>query len=162
VVNRHLPHVLVLPEDDANRQIANGFLLEPRLQARKIQILPTAGGWPRVLADLKSQHIELLRRYPDRHLVLIIDFDGNVADRRQIFMADVPAELRDRVFLIGTRDEPEALKRLCEMSFECIGTKLASECGDGAYDGLWKHDDLVHNASELQRLIATVRPILFQ
>jgi hypothetical protein len=28
MVNRYLPHVLVLPEDDANRQIANGFVLD--------------------------------------------------------------------------------------------------------------------------------------
>jgi len=27
-VNGHLPHVLVLPEDDANRQLANGFVLD--------------------------------------------------------------------------------------------------------------------------------------
>lgn len=26
-VNKYKPHVLVLPEDDANRQLANGFLL---------------------------------------------------------------------------------------------------------------------------------------
>jgi hypothetical protein len=25
-INKHLPHFLVLPEDDANRQIANGFI----------------------------------------------------------------------------------------------------------------------------------------
>jgi hypothetical protein len=27
-VNKYLPHVLVLPEDDANRQMANGFFLD--------------------------------------------------------------------------------------------------------------------------------------
>ena len=27
-VNKYQPHVLVLPEDDANRQLANGFLLD--------------------------------------------------------------------------------------------------------------------------------------
>jgi hypothetical protein len=27
-VNKYHPHVLVLPEDDANRQLANGFLLD--------------------------------------------------------------------------------------------------------------------------------------
>lgn len=44
-VNRHLPHVLVLPEDDANRQIANGFLLHHAIGNRKIQVLEEAGGW---------------------------------------------------------------------------------------------------------------------
>lgn len=30
--NKHKPHVIVLPEDDANRQIANGFLLDPSIK----------------------------------------------------------------------------------------------------------------------------------
>lgn len=32
-MNKYRPHVLVLPEDDANRQIANGFLLAPALRS---------------------------------------------------------------------------------------------------------------------------------
>lgn len=46
-VNVYQQHVLVLPEDDANRQIVNGFLLEPSLNERVIQVLPIAGGWAR-------------------------------------------------------------------------------------------------------------------
>jgi hypothetical protein len=48
-VNVFKPHVLVLPEDDANRQIVNGFLLDPSLNLRAIQALPIAkvcGGMP--------------------------------------------------------------------------------------------------------------------
>jgi len=37
-VNVYKPHVLVLPEDDADRQIATGFLLDPSLKPRNIQI----------------------------------------------------------------------------------------------------------------------------
>ena len=43
-VNKYRPHVYVLSEDDANRQIANGFLLHPDLLARNIQALPEVGG----------------------------------------------------------------------------------------------------------------------
>lgn len=43
-VNFYKPHVLVLPEDDANRQIAIGFLLDPGLKQRNIQILTPSGG----------------------------------------------------------------------------------------------------------------------
>ena len=42
-VNRHKPHLLVLPEDDANRQLARGFELE--LSTRQFQVLQPAGGW---------------------------------------------------------------------------------------------------------------------
>ena len=43
--NRSLPHVKVLPEDDANRQLANGFLQYPCVLARSIQVVEVAGGW---------------------------------------------------------------------------------------------------------------------
>jgi hypothetical protein len=36
-INKYKPHILVLPEDDANRQIANGFILEPTLNQSAIQ-----------------------------------------------------------------------------------------------------------------------------
>jgi hypothetical protein len=35
-MNRYQPHVFVLPEDDANRQLANGFLLDESLIVRRI------------------------------------------------------------------------------------------------------------------------------
>ena len=44
-INKHKPHLLVLPEDDADRQIANGFVIAQGvgLDDRAIQILPEAG-----------------------------------------------------------------------------------------------------------------------
>lgn len=44
-VNAYADHVLVLPEDDANRELTNGFLQEPALNPRAIQVLPVAHGW---------------------------------------------------------------------------------------------------------------------
>ncbi len=39
-VNRHLPHVFVLPEDGANRQLAKGFHLEVDwTRQRQMQVL---------------------------------------------------------------------------------------------------------------------------
>ncbi|HEX4229241.1 MAG TPA: hypothetical protein VHZ07_11265 [Bryobacteraceae bacterium] len=57
-VNKFKPHVLILPEDDANRQLANGFLLalDPIVQ-RNVQVLPVAGGWIEVLHCFKSDHV---------------------------------------------------------------------------------------------------------
>ncbi|MEH1785097.1 MAG: hypothetical protein V7L23_05745 [Nostoc sp.] len=48
-INKHKPHILVLPEDDANRQIANGFILDISLNSRAIQVLPEARGWQNVV-----------------------------------------------------------------------------------------------------------------
>lgn len=64
--NNYKPHLHVLPEDDANRQIANGFLLNPHLNERAIQILPIVGGWKKVLDVFKSVHARELKKYLER------------------------------------------------------------------------------------------------
>lgn len=160
-VNDYQPHVLVLPEDDANRQVVNGFLLDPSLNQRAIQALPIAGGWPKVHADLSASQVALLRRYPKRHLVLLIDFDGEVAERTQRFKEAIPEDVQDRVYLLGTLDEPEPLRKACGVSLEKVGEQLAQAC---ALDevGLWGHEMLQHNQPEVQRLIQNVKPFLFR
>lgn len=35
-VNKYKPHVFVIPEDDADRQIADGFVLHPGVAARQV------------------------------------------------------------------------------------------------------------------------------
>ncbi len=37
MINRALPHVWVLPEDDANRQIANGFVDHPNVNLGELE-----------------------------------------------------------------------------------------------------------------------------
>jgi hypothetical protein len=43
-VNKFVEHTLVIPEDDANRQIINGFILNLNVNKTAIQILPIANG----------------------------------------------------------------------------------------------------------------------
>lgn len=159
-VNKFQPHVMVLPEDDANRQMVNGFLLAPSLNARAIQVLLVADGWVNVFERFKTSHIGPLRKYPDRHLVLLIDFDGQVEDRMTRFQQTCPDDVRDRVYLLGVRDEPEPLRKDCGVSLEKIGERLGQACADGE-EGLWAHTMLAHNQAELNRLIANVKPFLF-
>jgi len=159
-VNKFQPHVMVLPEDDANKDIVNGFLLDPSLNARAIQVLPPAGGWANVFARFKDTHIGLLHKYSARHLVLLIDFDGQMDERMQIFLQACPADVRDRVYLLGACDEPEPLRKDCGVSLEKIGERLGKACADGE-EGLWAHAMLAHNQAELNRLIANVKPFLF-
>lgn len=45
----------MLPEDDANRQIANGFLLNPNLNIRAIRILTPSGGWLKAIDSFKKK-----------------------------------------------------------------------------------------------------------
>src|SRR5437868_5481026 len=128
-VNKYQSHVLVLPEDDANRQLANGFLMDPSLLTRKIQVLEEAGGWMNVLNLFKSDHLIGMERYPKRFMVLLIDFDGQ-EDRLDNAKTAIPDHLTERVFILGTLSEPEALKADLGASYEDIGSRMAQSCRD--------------------------------
>lgn len=159
-VNLYKPHVLVLPEDDANRQLANGFLKDPALNLRAIQVLPVEGGWSKVRDAFVARHQEQMRNYPFRHLVLLIDFDEQVEDRFSRFKDCIPADVSERVFLLGTCDEPEPLRKDQGTSLEKLGEQLARACAEGR-PGLWAHHMLQHNQPELERLTNKVKPFLF-
>jgi len=108
-INRFQPHVLVLPEDDANRQIAVGFRLDPSLESRRIRVLPVAGGWTNVLETFLSDHVVEMERHPDRFMVLLIDLDGR-EHRLNHAKAKIPPHVSERVFILGALTEPEASK----------------------------------------------------
>ena len=158
-VNKHQPHVLVLPEDHANRQLANGFHLEvPWHRQRQMQVLRVAGGWTEVLNRFESVHAIKMEHCQHRFMVLLIDFDGK-QERLTEAKAKIPVHLADRVFILGALSKPEALKQANLGSYEKIGRALAKDCREGT-DTIWGHELLQHNASELERLREHVRPIL--
>jgi hypothetical protein len=158
MVNRYQPHVLVLPEDEANSELANGFLLEldPSVSTR-IQVLVEVGGWAEVLRRFESDHVSEMDRYAGRYMVLLIDFDDKYPDRLNHATERVPTRLRDRVFILGVLSEPEKLKL---GSYETIGRQLARDCREDT-DAIWGHELLRHNADEIGRLRRQVRQILF-
>lgn len=149
----------MIPEDDANRQMLNGFLLEPNLKARAIQVLPPAGGWLKVREDFRDVQVPEMQKYPLRMVVLIIDFDGD-EDRANIVKTDIPEDLSERVFVLGVLSEPEQLRVDAHLPFEDIGCALAEDCFNDT-NILWGHDLLKHNKPELHRMIPSVKPVLF-
>ena len=90
---------------------------------------------------------------------MLADFDG-AADRRTQIELAIPLDVRTRVFLLGTHDEPEVLRSDLRISLEQIGFELANECKQGAFEK-WNHPQLSHNNQEVQRMIQIVKPILF-
>jgi hypothetical protein len=159
-VNKHLPHVLVLPEDDANHQLATGFCLNLNSSVlRRIQVLPVAGGWSQVLKGFLSDHLTYMERYPDRFMVLLIDFDSD-GERLAYMKNAIPGHLRERVFVLGTWSQPEDLKRADLGSYEMIGSALARDCQENT-STIWDHNLLRNNAGEVVRLRERIRPILF-
>jgi hypothetical protein len=159
-MNRYVEHVYVVPEDDANRQIAVGFVGYPGVKDVRLQVMPVAGGWQNVLTTFKDEYIRRLRSYPLAHIVMLVDFDGHVDERRALFENEIPDDIRERVFLIGSKYNPETLKRNLNRRWEDIGESLASDCDVGTVE-YWGHDQLQHNDAERQRLTRIVRPFLF-
>jgi hypothetical protein len=158
-VNRDKPHVLVLPEDGANLQLAKGFHLQVDwTQFRQMQVLNPTGGWTKVLKQFQSDHVVEMQKYPGRFMVLLIDFDGR-RERLDSARAKIPEHLTDGVFILGALTTPEALKQDLG-PYEEIGSAMAKDCRDGT-DSIWGHRLLQHNAREIDRLRTRVRPILF-
>jgi hypothetical protein len=155
-VNKYRPHVYVLPEDDANRQLANGFHMQvPSDRQQQMGLLNVAGGWTKTLELFALEHEMKMDLYPERFMVLLIDFDGN-QQRLTDAKATIPHHLSERVFILGVLTEPEALKG----DLEQIGADLAKDCREDTHTA-WAHPLLQHNAGELDRLRKRVRPILF-
>lgn len=159
MINRYKPHLLVLPEDDANRQIANGFLLDSKLNSRAIQVLPEAGGWEDVVEKFKSDYASTMRQYSHRRIALLIDFDQD-ENRLDYVKQNIPSDLEDRVFVLGVLSEPERLRSDIKKNFEEIGETLANDCSDDTNE-LWGHELLKHNKTELSRMVYSVKPFLF-
>jgi hypothetical protein len=155
-VNKYQPHILILPDDDANRQLANGF--DRSVAHRQFQILPPAGGWGLVCDLMASDHAGFMRRYPNRFMVLLIDFDDQ-PNRLEHVKSRIPEDLHERVFVLGALTDPEDLRQALG-SYETIGGQIATDCRNDS-QAIWDHELLQHNASELLRVRDAVRNFLF-
>jgi 5S rRNA maturation endonuclease (ribonuclease M5) len=155
--NKHKPHLIVLPEDDANERIVNGFLV--RLDSRAIQVLGVAGGWRKVVEEFMNSQVSKLQQYPERRILLLLDFDED-EKRLENVRQYIPNDLVDRVFILGVFSEPENLKSDIRKGFEEIGKTLADDCLNDT-NNLWGHELLKHNRTELDRMTVLVKPFLF-
>lgn len=158
--NKYQPHIHVLAEDDANRQIANGFFLGPNLNNRAVKVLPLPGGWDKTVKEFTKNYASEMRQLPERRMVLLIDFDDD-ENRFSYVKSQIPGDLEARVFVLGVLSEPENLRRDIKKTFEEIGEALAKDCSDNTNE-LWGHNLLKHNKGELDRMASSVKPFLFK
>lgn len=159
-LNKNQPHLLVLPEDDANRQIFNGFINHLSVNSSAIKGLPIANGWKKAVDQLMNDYAHKMRKFPHAMIVLIIDFDKD-ENRFSYVESKIPDDLKERVFVLGTQSNPENLRKATKKSFEELGKALAKDCSDNTNE-LWVHELLKHNKNELDRMILSVKPFLFQ
>lgn len=165
--NKYQDHLQVLVEDDANRQLINGLSQHHSLQPRRLQVLQPAGGWRVVLDTLADQTtIDGIANFGKRHLLLLIDFDDKFTARWEVYQnykAAMAPDVSNRIYLLGCLHEPEKLRAAFNhgKSFEQFGRELADDCAPPPAQNLWQHAHLQHNANELSRLVAQVKPFLF-
>ncbi len=152
--NKYDPHLLVIPEDDANRQIMTGFNNHLDVNSRQIQIEPVAGGWLKALETFKSDHVRGMETLDKRHVLILIDFDGH-PDRLERAREYIPENLGARVFVLGCLSEPEKVRSATGMSKEELGEALAEACLSGQ-SGVWNNAILAHNQEELEKMKNTI------
>jgi len=158
-VNRARPHLLILPEDQANREIVNGFLAYSSVDLNRVQVMKNLGGWKNVCNEFEHVYVPKLNQNKNCHVVMLIDFDEK-PDRRAYVEGLIPDDLQDRVFVIGVWSQPEKLKEDTMLTFEGIGGKLEQDCPRQPA-GIWNHELLNHNAVDLDRLWKSLGAILF-
>lgn len=160
--NRYVEHVVVIPEDDANRQIVVGFQLNPSVRDELIHVERPARGWKRVVETFIQVHQPAMKRFRKRYVVLMIDFDEDT-DRAQKIRCQIDEELRDRVFILGTLSEPEQLKRSVGRHYDDIGLWLAEDCRQAhSEDNIWSHELLAQNGFEFGRARQALCDFLFR
>ncbi|WP_395144447.1 hypothetical protein [Armatimonas sp.] len=159
--NRYKNRVEIFVEDDANRELVNGFLRVGYLPYRKdIIVVTPAGGWRVLKNKFSEEYIKRMRNDKFLHVVLVVDFDDK-DDRFTEVSSVIPSDLCDRVMLIGMKDEPEDMRRSMGKHLEDIGEEIAKACFDKA-EGVWGDEHLKHNHSERERIGQTMRDLLFK
>jgi hypothetical protein len=156
--NKYLPHLLVIPEDDANREIITGFRNHSSVKSHQIQVESVARGWKKAVVRFVEEFaVPMTKKFDMRHVLILIDFDER--ENRFEFVQDmIPEDLRNRVFIMGCQDEPEGpqgVRTATGLTNEKLGEALAEACTNGT-DGVWAHEILAHNLPELQRMRATI------
>ena len=158
--NKRRPHVVVLAEDQANIDIVNGFTRHWSCNSRAVDVLAPAGGWSHLRDKFAKDHVANMRKYRDRHMVLIVDCDEK-DDRFVSVRRVIPEDLADRVFVVGAWSTPERLTAAIGCTREELGLQLATECCDSTCK-TWDHDLLRHNADEVAKMTSRLKPLLFR
>lgn len=152
--NKFQPHLLIIPEDDANHDVVTGFRNHLAVNSRQIQVENVASGWKKTVERFVETHADLMKTYDKRHVLIMIDFDDR-ENRFDYVWKQIPKDLRPRVFVMGSQVTPESLAANLGLSKEKIGEALADECV-GRGGTVWQSEMLVHNQPELERMKTTI------
>lgn len=150
-MNYYKKHLYVILEDDQYQKIMNGVNLSFHVKDDVIKISNFSDGWKKVFKDFQSS-ISLLRKFQERHILLLMDFDYEFKSRFEEFSKSVPDEFKNRVFILGIDNkESEDLAKYFKCNSEEVGKKLVEDCPDGDLSH-WKNPHLKCNLPEIERM----------
>lgn len=158
--NKFRDHLVIVPEDQKNNDLINGFVNATSIASHAFQIQRIARGWINAVDSLQDMKLVSL---PLRRVLLVIDFDEKPESRNDQVHEKLSKFLTqneyERVYLLGTRSEPEDFRSTLKMSPEQVGAQLYLDCKT-PQPGLWGHALFAHNLKTRARLIAEVLPFL--
>jgi hypothetical protein len=158
--NKFNDHIVVLPEDDAIRQIAVEFQRSVGIRDRFVTVEMPLGGWEKVRDRFATEWKRRLNASPKLRIVMLVDFDRDM-DRRLGFEEVIGESLRNRAFVIGWPDNAEALRVSLNKSLGLIGKDAAESCVSNNPD-FWQHERLRNNVDTVKQIRSEVQAFLFE
>ncbi len=160
--NKYADELLVIAEDYATMQIAQGFAESQGVDVRRVRVLPCRSGWQDVAVGMRNVRLDL---YLKRHCLAVVDFDGCGEQRRRTFrqLLEENGVALERAYVMGPASNAEKMRRtLMERGYAVrhlsdVGRSLARACFQSQPFELLRSEELAHNAGELQRLCAAVK-----
>lgn len=163
--NKYRKHLVILPEDQAYATMARGFKNYYRIRAENLEIKKVCGGWKKVFEMLASTYVPLMEQNPDMHVLCMIDFDYHRKSRQNI-LTQYEANLLQRIYLLGCRQEAEDFKRdMKHGKLEAFGTLLAEACVNSditSGSNPWLSDQLKENGHEIEKIRHNLGMIIFR
>lgn len=150
-VNYYKKHLYVILEDEEYQKIMIGVNLSQHVNDGVIKICNFSDGWGKVFKDLENS-INLLKKFTDRHIVLLMDFDHDFETRIEEFRKLVPSEFKNRIFILGIdHKESEDLAKYFKCNAENVGKKLVENCPNSDLSN-WENIHLSCNKPEIMRM----------
>lgn len=169
-INRQQKHVIFFGEDEATRNLAQGFIEGENINELRCDVWHTFGtGWK---STTEAMELVGMSRYPLTHLILVIDLDRQEKHHIEDLKQEIDqTSFSDRVYVIGGSKDVQALQRaftaansIGKISAQDTGREIANQCfkDESCVEGVWCDPALEHNRTELERICRNLKDIIFK
>ncbi len=164
--NDRIPKLTIIAEDKATSDIAQGFIGNSvACRQNRCNIIHYAKGFSDAVEMVKSLRLDVQNL---DYVVVVIDYDNRDVNRfEQLRQKLSGLPQRDRIFLLGSREEAEKLRGAMReyfhdpsLTLEGVGHRIAQECYEGTKPTAWETESLDINFDVVWRLEKYVKPFL--